>query len=105
MVNKSLDDEIVQLWKELTPAGAYTCGFEEYAGKLFIPSEENIARALDRVRGLRRRAENDLQSRVLDSMEVVLRPPPEAPDPVQGARDVLLAGDEELPAYSSNPQV
>jgi len=72
MVTKSLDDEIVELWKELTPAGAYTCGFEEYAGKLFIPSEENIARALERVRGLRRRAENDLQSRVLDSMEVTL---------------------------------
>ena len=72
MATKSLDDEIVQLWKELAPAGAYTCGFEEYAGKLFIPSEENIRRGLERVRGLRRRAENDLQSRVLDSMEVTL---------------------------------
>src|SRR5579864_925866 len=72
MVNKSLDDEIVGLWKELNPAGAYTCGFEEYAGRLFIPSEENTTRALERVRGLRRRAENDLQSRILDSMEVTL---------------------------------
>jgi hypothetical protein len=72
MVNKSLDDEIVQLWKELAPSGAYTCGFEEYAGKLFIPSEENIRSGLERVRALRRRAENDLQSRVLDSMEVTL---------------------------------
>jgi len=69
---KSLDDEIVQLWKELNPSGAYTGGFEEYAGKLFIPSEENINRALERVRSLRRRAENDLQARILDSMETSL---------------------------------
>jgi hypothetical protein len=56
MVNKSLDDEIVELWKELSPSGAYTGGFEEYAGKLFIPSDENVRRSLERVRGLRRRA-------------------------------------------------
>ena len=42
MMDKSLDDEIVELWKELSPSGAYTAGLEEYAGKLFIPSEENI---------------------------------------------------------------
>jgi hypothetical protein len=72
MVTKSLDDEIVQLWKELNPSGAYTCGFEEYAGTLFIPSDENIRRALERVRSLRRRTENDLQARLLDSMEVTL---------------------------------
>ena len=72
MPNKSLENEIVQLWKELNPSGAYTCGFEEYAGKLFIPSEENIRRALERVRALRRRAENELEAKLLDSMEVSL---------------------------------
>lgn len=72
MVNKSLDDEILQLWKELNPSGAFTCGFGDYAGKLFIPSDENIKRALERVRALRRRSENELQGRVLDSMEVTL---------------------------------
>ncbi|HYR03962.1 MAG TPA: hypothetical protein VEO75_01125 [Nitrososphaerales archaeon] len=72
MVNKSLDDEIIQLWKELSPSGAYTAGFEEYAGKLFIPSEENIRRSLELVRALRRRTENDLQAKILDSMEVTL---------------------------------
>ncbi|MDG7022847.1 MAG: hypothetical protein JRN07_05550, partial [Nitrososphaerota archaeon] len=66
---KSLDDEILQLWKDVSPSGAFTCGFEEYAGQLFIPSEENLAKALDRVRALRSRAENELQTKVLDSME------------------------------------
>jgi hypothetical protein len=69
---KSLDDEILQLWKELSPSGAYTTGFEEFAGRLFIPSEENIKSSIERVRALRRRAENDIQSKVLDSMEVML---------------------------------
>jgi len=72
MANKSLDDEIIQLWKELNPSGAYTGGFEEYAGELFIPSEENLRSALERVRALRRRAENDLHAKILDSMEVTL---------------------------------
>jgi hypothetical protein len=39
---------------------------------LFIPSEENLKSALEKVRALRRRAENDLQARLLDSMEVTL---------------------------------
>lgn len=72
MVTKSLDDEIVQLWKELNPSSAYTGGFEEYAGKLFIPSEDNIKKSLERVRALRRRAENDVQAKILDSMETTL---------------------------------
>ena len=72
MSDKSLDNEIVRLWKELTPSGAYLLGWDEYAGKLFIPSEQNIADAIQKVRALRRRAENDVQSKILDSMEVTL---------------------------------
>ncbi len=72
MAPRSLDDEIVQLWKDLSPSGAYTGGFEDCAGKLFIPSEENIKASLEKVRALRRRAENDLQAKVLDSLEVSL---------------------------------
>ena len=78
--SKSLDNEIFELWKELSPSGAYILGWNEYAGKLFIPSEENLAKAVERVRALRRRAENDVQSKVLDSMEVVLLFP--EPQPV-----------------------
>ena len=70
--SRSLDDEIVQLWKDLSPSSAYTCGFEEYAGRLFIPSDENIKKALERVRALRSRANNDEQAKLLDSMEVQL---------------------------------
>lgn len=71
-MDKSLDNEIITLWKELSPTGAYSLGWNEYAGKLFIPSEQNIEAALERVRALRRRAENDVQAKLLDSMEATL---------------------------------
>jgi hypothetical protein len=71
-VYKSLDADIIDLWKELNPSGAYQLGWDEYAGRLFLPSEQNIKDALQRVRALRRRAENDVQAKVLDSIEVAL---------------------------------
>src|SRR5215472_3817079 len=68
----SLDDEIVDLWRELSPSAAYTLGWNRFAGRLFIPSEANVQDALARVRRLRQRAETDLQAKVLDSMETGL---------------------------------
>ena len=79
-MTRSLDDDIVALWKEVSPSGAYLLGFDDYAGKLFVPSEQNIKDALERVRALRRRAENDVQAKVLDCMEVTLLLP--EPQPV-----------------------
>ncbi len=86
-MQKSLDNEIVTLWKELSPSGAYTLGWDEYAGKLFIPSDQNIKAALESVRSLRRRTENDVQAKVLDSIEVTLLFPEPQPvlDEVVGA--------------------
>ncbi len=76
---KSLDADIVELWKDLSPSGAYILGWDGYAGRLFLPSDQNIKDALQRVRALRRRAENDVQAKALDSMEVTLLfPEPQA---------------------------
>jgi hypothetical protein len=82
-----LDDDIVALWKELSPSSAYLLGWDEFAGMLFIPSEQNIKDALERVRALRRRAENDVQAKVLDSIEVGLLLPEPQPvlDDIVGA--------------------
>lgn len=75
---RSLDDDIVALWQELSPSGAYLLGWDEFAGMLFIPSSENIKDALEKVRALRRRAENDVQAKVLDSIEIgLLLPEPQ----------------------------
>jgi hypothetical protein len=84
---RSLDDDIVELWKELSPSSAYLLGWNEFAGKFFVPSEQNVKDALEKVRALRRRAENDVQAKVLDSMEVNLllpEPQPVLNDLVEG---------------------
>ena len=67
------DSEIIESLKPLSPSAAYLMGFNEYAGKLFIPSRTNIDAALVKIRGLRQRAKNDLQRRVLDSVETAMR--------------------------------
>jgi len=62
----------MDLVKEVNPSRAYLMGFNQYAGKLFISSEENIRAALSKVRALRARAKTELQKKVLDSMETSL---------------------------------
>ena len=47
-------------------------GFNDYAGKLFIASQANVDNILRKVRALRRQAKNELQRKVLDSIEVGL---------------------------------
>ncbi|MDV3278575.1 MAG: hypothetical protein LYZ69_08975 [Nitrososphaerales archaeon] len=68
-----LDDEILDSFKEFAPSSAYLMGFDDYAGKLFIPSQENVDAALRKVRELKGRAETELQRKSLDSMETALR--------------------------------
>jgi len=72
MAEASIDREILELYKEISPSTAYIIGFKEYAGKLFIPSRSNIEAALGKVRELRGRAATDLQRKVLDSIETLL---------------------------------
>ena len=72
MVSDDLDAQIMELVKEVNPSGAYLMGFNEFAGKLFIASKENLDAALAKVRGLRARARTDLQRKSLDSMETML---------------------------------
>ncbi len=67
-----LDTEILETYKELNPSGAFILGFNDYAGKLFIPSKGNLREALRRVRQLRRKAKTELQKKVIDSFEVAL---------------------------------
>src|SRR5256712_11685870 len=67
-----LDLEILETYKDINPSAAFLLGFNQYAGKLFIPSSENIRGALRRVRELRRRAKTELQEKVLDALEVAL---------------------------------
>ena len=71
MSSDPLDAQIMDLLKEINPSGAYLIGYNEYAGKLFIASRENIDKALGKIRSLRSQAKTELQRKVLDSMEIV----------------------------------
>jgi len=68
----SFDSEIMALVKEINPSGAYVMGFNDYAGKLFIASRENVDAGLEKVRSLRQKAATPLEKKVLDSIETTL---------------------------------
>jgi len=72
MQKASLDDEIMDAVKKFSPSGAYIIGFNEYAGKVFVPSKENISAALAKVRDLQSRATSELQTKVLNSMRTMI---------------------------------
>ena len=69
---ESLDGQILEFLKEANPSGAYLFGFNDYAGKLFVASKENVDAALRRARGLRAMAKTNLQRKILDSVETTL---------------------------------
>ncbi|MBI3859056.1 MAG: hypothetical protein HY296_02280 [Thaumarchaeota archaeon] len=68
----SLDAEILHTVKEISPSTAYLVGFNDHAGKLFIPSEANTKAALRKLRALRKKARSETQRKVLDSLEASL---------------------------------
>jgi hypothetical protein len=68
-----LELDVLQAFKEMSPSTAFLVGFDEYAGKFFIPSKKNIARTLRNLRDLRRRARTELQRKLLDSAEMLIR--------------------------------
>jgi len=68
----SLDSEIMDLVKEISPSGAYIMGFNDYAGRLFVASRENVDAGLAKVRSLRQKATTVLEKKVLDSLETTL---------------------------------
>ena len=72
MLSDPLDNEIMDLVKEVSPSGAYLMGFNEYAGKLFVASQENIDAAQKKVRALRSKAKTGLQRKVLDAIETAI---------------------------------
>lgn len=72
MAPDSLDAQIMEFVKEVNPSGAYLMGFDDLGGKLFIASRENVDSALVKVKGLRARAETDLQRKSLDCIETTL---------------------------------
>ncbi len=68
-----IEEEIFELWKELTPSSAFTAGLDNYAGKLFVPTEENVKRMLEKISMLKMRAKDAVQQKFLQCSETELR--------------------------------
>lgn len=51
-VNK-LEQDVFDLWKQVYPDAAFINGLSEYAGKLFIPTEDAVKRMVTRIRELK----------------------------------------------------
>ena len=72
MISDSLDNQIMDFVKDVSPSGAYLMGFNNYAGKLFIASQANVDAALKKARSLRAKAKTELQKKVLDALETAI---------------------------------
>jgi len=68
-----IEEEIFELWKELNPSGAFTAGLDDYAGKLFVPTEGTVKRMLEEIGKLKKHAEDTVQQKFLQCLETELR--------------------------------
>jgi hypothetical protein len=48
-----VENEILEVWKAAYPSSAYVHGFENYAGKILVPTKSNLANLKRQVRSLK----------------------------------------------------
>jgi len=68
-----VEEKIFELWKELNPSGAFTSGLNDYAGKLFVHTEENVKRMLEKIAELKAQRKDETQQKLLQCLETCLR--------------------------------
>lgn len=92
-VPTKFETEALDLFKALSPSDAYLTGFNECAGKLFIPSERNLANARRRILELMPRATGTVEKKVLAAMlaKIDLEEPQFVMDDILGGVFVHLA--------------
>ncbi len=66
------DKEILEVWKEMDPVGAFSYGVKECAGKVFMPTDENVERMLGRIVALKRTTDDSVERKVLQCFETSL---------------------------------
>jgi len=64
-----VEEEIFELWKELNSSSAFASGLDDYAGKLFVPTEGNVKRMLEKIAKLKTHAEDIVQQKFLRCLE------------------------------------
>jgi len=64
-----LEEQIFDVWEDLSPSTAFRAGLDDRAGRFFVPSEEAVSTMIRRMRELKASAENDVQRKFLTSLE------------------------------------
>ena len=67
-----MENEIFKVWKELNPGIAFLQGLDDYAGRLFVPTQENENRILTRIQELKSKTDDRVEKKFLDSLEAIL---------------------------------
>ena len=85
----SVDKMLLDYYKEFEPSSAFTDGFNECAGKLFLPTEENKRQALKRINQIRKKTKDEKVLYFLRAEEFLLKEkaveePHHAPSSVNG---------------------
>jgi len=70
--SSSIEREIFDVWSQVNPAGAFIGGRSEFAGKAFIPSQENVDAARKRITDTLTRCDTDSQLKLLLSLDTML---------------------------------
>ncbi|MBS3147462.1 hypothetical protein J4219_01105 [Candidatus Woesearchaeota archaeon] len=81
----NIDKEVFELWKEVSPESAYGSGLKEFAGCVWVPSHQNVRKALARIAFLKKHAD-PVAFKWLRSLErgLVFEEPQHAPSGVMG---------------------
>lgn len=67
-----IEREIFDVWCQVNPAGAFMGGRSEFAGKAFIPSQENVDAARKRIADTLTRCDTESQRKLLLSLDTML---------------------------------
>lgn len=73
---------VFQVWKDRAPARTFSAGLEDYAGRVFVPSEENIGGMLEMLRNAKAQAADELDLAYAKNLELglVFEEPYQTPD-------------------------
>lgn len=69
----SLERSIFDVWTDLSPAAAFAQGVDACAGRVFVPSDANLRRALRRIDSLKARTRDPTARKVLASLKARLQ--------------------------------
>jgi hypothetical protein len=72
MPSSPIEREIFDVWCQVNPAGAFIGGRSEFAGKAFIPSQENVDAARKRIADTLSRCDTESQQKLLLSLDTML---------------------------------